>query len=603
MNELLLAFLAITRATPVLVAALPINETEPAWMAEPKVRGTMGILKSCLITLGLCVWTAIHLNIDPIRTRTRFLLFKTGWVLAGILAPELVLTWAFVQFMEARAVRQHMHILRRKQFRKLNQAANDMNEEEAKRKENLFVQSFDMASAFFVVMGGYAIHPNPVPDAEELPLTVSPYGFVVLYAKGELKEGDLNTKHIQDKSKADSLAKFLVCIQALVWGTFLELEIIINCWSSQWLAVQCLGRLGSGLPITLLELHTVMHVLCAVAMYGFWLDKPLNVGVPIYLDLKTTGLAAEIYHSFEQHPFATGEAPSHAEDRTWLDPYVQWLLAFSEYPDAGNDNGPDCTSESHELSEIQSLRPGGNMDGFLRDNQCITGNTFGARWKRIWSPGPNTEERSLRLLGAYKYWHKTLQIKPPTGDRKNPRQASSFFENIPDDIPSSVDRKTVPLRTRARMQGTKGNIGYLTSNQRSLGHIGTLATCLSWLYGGAHAAAWNTHFPSSTEQLLWRICSITVLTMVFFFLLLTSLIKLLGRLLAEVKEQPSSMLDAFLLFLKGIIQIFSNLLLLGAILFYVFARAFLVVEAFLSVRSLPKGSFETVPWSDYWPHF
>jgi predicted ABC-type sugar transport system permease subunit len=36
---------------------------------------------------------------------------------------------------------------------------------------------------------------------------------------------------------------------------------------------------------------------------------------------------------------------------------------------------------------------------------------------------------------------------------------------------------------------------------------------------------------------------------------------------------------------------------------FIFARSFLVVESFISLRSLPKGSFKTVPWSNYWPHF
>jgi hypothetical protein len=228
MNELLLTFWTIIIVPPMAVAALPINETEPSWMPEPKGRGTMGILLPCLITLGLCVWTAIHLNIDPDRTRLRFLLFKIGWVLAGIFAPEIVLVWAFVQFAEAREVRRQMHILRGKRFHKLTQpGADNVKEREASREEELFVQNFDMVSAFFVVMGGYTV--PPATGEKGLPLTLTPYGFLVLYALDEIKEQDLDKKHIQDKSKADSLAKFLVCIQALVWGTFLKLEIVVNC--------------------------------------------------------------------------------------------------------------------------------------------------------------------------------------------------------------------------------------------------------------------------------------------------------------------------------------------------------------------------------------
>ena len=40
------------------------------------------------------------------------------------------------------------------------------------------------------------------------------------------------------------------------------------------------------MPLPLLELHTIMHVLCAVAMYGFWWHKPLDVRHPIDLGEK-----------------------------------------------------------------------------------------------------------------------------------------------------------------------------------------------------------------------------------------------------------------------------------------------------------------------------
>lgn len=43
--------------------------------------------------------------------------------------------------------------------------------------------------------------------------------------------------------------------------------------------------------------------------------------------------------------------------------------------------------------------------------------------------------------------------------------------------------------------------------------------------------------------------------------------------------------------------------LLGLVIVpYVFTRLFIVVEAIISVRSLPIGSFETVTWVEYWPH-
>ena len=40
----------------------------------------------------------------------------------------------------------------------------------------------------------------------------------------------------------------------------------------------------------------------------------------------------------------------------------------------------------------------------------------------------------------------------------------------------------------------------------------------------------------------------------------------------------------------------------GTLVAYLFSRAFLVVESFISVRSLPAGAYDTVSWIDNWPH-
>jgi hypothetical protein len=67
-----------------------LNETA-TWHPEPDTRGTWSILSSCIITLGLAVWTAVHLNI-PGHETSSFAKFwrKVQWVLLGLFAPELV---------------------------------------------------------------------------------------------------------------------------------------------------------------------------------------------------------------------------------------------------------------------------------------------------------------------------------------------------------------------------------------------------------------------------------------------------------------------------------------------------------------------------------
>ena len=61
------------------------------WQPEPDTRGTFGILSSCVLTLSLCIWKAIHLNIPASReTWRQQTIRKLGWLILGLLAPEMV---------------------------------------------------------------------------------------------------------------------------------------------------------------------------------------------------------------------------------------------------------------------------------------------------------------------------------------------------------------------------------------------------------------------------------------------------------------------------------------------------------------------------------
>jgi hypothetical protein len=120
---------SFTRAAPLPQASVPKiqdvfynpsllrNESEiaPSWMPNPKGRGTLDILWSCLFTLSLCVYTAIHLNVPPPGSgRIGFLWQKTKWVVVGILAPELVVYTAFKQLQLAKDIRDRLNEMKEK---------------------------------------------------------------------------------------------------------------------------------------------------------------------------------------------------------------------------------------------------------------------------------------------------------------------------------------------------------------------------------------------------------------------------------------------------------------------------------------------------------
>jgi hypothetical protein len=59
MSLLLLIVLLADYASGLPTILRPSNDTkvEPSWVQDPEGRGTAGLMLSCVLTLGLCVWT------------------------------------------------------------------------------------------------------------------------------------------------------------------------------------------------------------------------------------------------------------------------------------------------------------------------------------------------------------------------------------------------------------------------------------------------------------------------------------------------------------------------------------------------------------------
>lgn len=60
------------------------------WKSNPDSRGTFDILTTCVITLLLCVWTAVHLNVPPPENYWKSIFRRVGWLMLALLAPEMV---------------------------------------------------------------------------------------------------------------------------------------------------------------------------------------------------------------------------------------------------------------------------------------------------------------------------------------------------------------------------------------------------------------------------------------------------------------------------------------------------------------------------------
>lgn len=215
------------------------------WVSQPNGRGTLDILLSCLFTVFLCTWTALHLNLPaPHETYWQQFRRKCRWTVQTVMAPEFVLGFASGQKVEAqRSVR------------------------EFKRHG----YPWTIRHGFYANMGGFHLK---TPDNERT-FPINAKHLLYLVQNDHIPFPTINAKDIWDKSKADGFQKLFTCLQ------------------TGWFIIQCLGRAVQKLPITTFELTTLGFVFCTLIMYYQWANKPLDVERPTIIT--TTSSIADIH--------------------------------------------------------------------------------------------------------------------------------------------------------------------------------------------------------------------------------------------------------------------------------------------------------------------
>lgn len=82
-----------------------------AWVNEPDGRGTWGLIQTCLLTLFLCVYTAIHLNVLPHQSKKQSFFRRVRATLLACVTPELMLVYAMYQWSLAKQLQSQLNRL------------------------------------------------------------------------------------------------------------------------------------------------------------------------------------------------------------------------------------------------------------------------------------------------------------------------------------------------------------------------------------------------------------------------------------------------------------------------------------------------------------
>jgi hypothetical protein len=103
------------------------------------------------------------------------------------------------------------------------------------------------------------------------------------------------------------------------------------------------------------------------------------------------------------------------------------------------------------------------------------------------------------------------------------------------------------------------------------------AICLG--FGAIHLGAWDFHFPSLAEQLLWRISSIACIMVPLLIFLF------------------------YRYFSYDLRQSIGDIPFLVVAFLYLLSRVYMFVEMFVSLRAAPASVYQTPQWSQYFPSF
>lgn len=469
------------------------------WVGEPDMRGSMTIVTTCLVTLGLCVWTSIHVNVQINQLPFYRLRHKIKTSLTALLFPNLVVQrahdeWAeMTRLYEALANVKHIHETTKEAAVEKSEKNSTTHSESVegpslkkwfKRCIGMLPKDpkanpnypFSKEVCFFVVMHGFIRKVSEEKGGGDRPLPniITPEDFFNAYARNpEEFPKMIKEKEILDKGNASNIAKLIILAQVTK------------------MVLQMIGRKAMNLSVAVLELHIFVHILITGLLYSYWWYKQLDVNEPMVLDIGERYWAPD--------PMWSHHSEEALQPTEWFKRFRQRhqpLLRFGiQYP--GKISADDKT-------EI----PNPAIHWSLAVNQ-INAMRFKRTTGRLESANPleplNTPPSRIEKD------QEALRNQVTTGDVKT--------DPITTDSSSSPAPKDYALEPRSGCAAIPKGLNRRTKFERN-----RRAMWFYIVYAGLHATVWSHwYFPTHEEKWIWRgacigVASVPVLVVVLAYL-------------------------------------------------------------------------------------
>ncbi|KAK7442063.1 hypothetical protein VKT23_016339 [Stygiomarasmius scandens] len=545
---------------------------------DPDGRGTYGLISGCITTLFLCVWTAVHLDVPTPTFKGIPQFWRKGkWVMLGMLAPELLLFTACLQYWSARSIQREAEKLEKQSQSTIRRVWawlslhlcrawswfesylcrawtwiqerlrlphtwkwTPLDEDEAEKLQfdpdhDFLYRKFSWTSvhSFYACMGGFAFdlgsstkHDTFLPENQtRVTLTAAGVKFLMKYSPEIVP--DISREDIMDKSKADGLAKLLVCLQAI------------------WFCVQFIARVQQNLPFSLLELNTFAHAVCVLVSYYLWWKKPFDVGEPTLISCEVNG--------------------------TYLNTKARQACAFmyvlssaipSDHSSEQADSGDIVTDLFHYVTPP--------ISEFLNQDP-----------KR--DPSSKSQDYQLRMELAYQWTqqHPSFEWKAEGSDLPVTR-----------DFGGDYNHALVVIQNKMAMRDLMGLRWRDLATLWQDPYILLRSVCFCFIaaaYGAVHASAWNLSFPTSIERIIWRWSAVLVASLAFSVPIAQVCFR--TEFWEARKEKILWRFLVWVLVIPGISTLYS------------LARLYIVAESLRQVFYLSPEVFREASLAKYLPHF
>ena len=451
-----------------------------------------------------------------------------------------------------------------------------------------------MTHGFYAGMGSYCIDVDLPDDLSWKPprrayLTAKGVGYFI--KKGRLSLPSKET--IAERSKSDALAKTLVCLQA------------------GYIIVQCISRLSSGLPLTFLEINTLGHVLCALIMNSFWFHKPQNLTLSIALE-SSFAKQLSIWHAC---------CFNHDVGSDLCDLY-KTVFDRAKIARSSKVFGSQRLPPTSTQTAATALREQNVFEGFPQESDvAILGGDDCILLLQV-SGVVNEASKQIHRSDLWDMFTAVYCVNysnsAPFYILENPRvKCCEVYWNFSQTYDTIIERllemKTEPLDYRQEYLEEE------TSNWPSAGLLSghtflpRLAIAISTaLYGGLHAAAWHSFFPTQVEKWFWRVSSIVIAApgLIFAYGMVSD--RLYLKIIPQNYQPSVKRVARALEWVMGLLSLdgsdFEPETLFGGIVYIslgaccVISRLYLVVESFISLRKVPVEVYQTPDWTQWIPH-